>query len=272
LDENPLNSLVAAALKGLRLGRARSSAREKLLSVLTSPLVEQRVVFTGLGPFLAVELWELLPSGAVWELGDATEEDEFDVVVIGRKAFSEDLILGVIDHAASSTTHAVPRFLPQEGFVDELLFGNDWWNYRVDLLNETLEHHEGLQFARSFFDTVDFPWPSTEAVESPGSPGGGASSVELRNETPLRQLGYQITGTSRGERWRILTEAAVPQLGLREVAYTIAENCCRCKRQRGGRERYEYAIGEWEHDLARLKREYYGAGYGARFHWPTSEP
>lgn len=43
-----------------------------------------------------------------------------------------------------------PRFALQEGFLDELLFGQDWWTVEVALLNAALPHHPGLRFAKSF--------------------------------------------------------------------------------------------------------------------------
>ncbi len=87
----------------------------------------------------------------------------------------------------------------------------------------------------------------------------------------MYRLGYRITGRSRSKRWKILKTRAVPELGLREVAETIARHCRVRKRQIGGREKYANAIAEWEHDLDRLKRELY-TGQRARFVWPRSEP
>ncbi|MBX6764414.1 MAG: hypothetical protein IRY88_12145 [Rubrobacteraceae bacterium] len=97
------------------------------------------------------------------------------------------------------------------------------------------------------------------------------SEAEFQSETQLYRLGYKITGLSRAERWKILSTRAVPVLGLQEVAETIARHCRVRKRQIGGRERYAHAIAEWEHDLDRLKREFY-PNHRPRFVWPTSEP
>lgn len=89
-----------------------------------------------------------------------------------------------------------------------------------------------------------------------------------REQTPLHKLGYKITGRSRHQRWQVLINRALPQLGLPEVAYTIANNCRLRRLQYDGEERYSHALGEWEHDLARLK-EYF---YDGSFRWPSTEP
>ena len=55
-----------------------------------------------------------------------------------------------------------------------------------------------------------------------------------------------------------------------EVAEIIARLCRERKRQGHGRERYAYAIAKWEHDLARLKREYYDRA-SEPFRWPSTQ-
>lgn len=96
-----------------------------------------------------------------------------------------------------------------------------------------------------------------------------------REETPLYELGYSIVSPvsrqnrPRRERWRILTEKALPVLGLHEVAWTIADNCR--VRKLNDREKYANAIAQWEHDLARLKRVFYHEKV-ASWSWPSTEP
>jgi hypothetical protein len=94
---------------------------------------------------------------------------------------------------------------------------------------------------------------------------------DFQAETDLHALGYQITGRSRNKRWAVLTQEAIPQLGLQDVAYTIAMLVRLRKAQRNGRERFSHAIAEWEYDLSRLKDTYYTAA-AYRFPWPTTEP
>jgi len=167
-----------------------------------------------------------------------------------------------------------PRFLPHEGFVDELLFGANWWTTKVDMLNATVEHHEGLRFAKFRFE-VNFAWPGTEVIDSQGSK---ASDASYQPTHPLFELGYNVQkGTSRQKRWNILTNEALQKLGLRVIANHIAMLCRHRKRQdlsarKAGRpQRYSHAIGEWEYDLAHLKKEYYDKRRGKGFVWPSTE-
>ena len=133
----------------------------------------------------------------------------------------------------------------------------------VEWLNAVLQYHPGLQYVKAL---ETFPWPGTDAPEAPRA---GVSEAEFQSETVLYRLGYRITGRSRSKRWKILKTKAVPELGLQEVAETIAWHCRVRKRQIGGGEKYANAIAEWEHDLDRLKREFY-TGQRARFVWPRS--
>lgn len=144
-----------------------------------------------------------------------------------------------------------------------MLFGRDWWTERVDFLN-AVPQHPGLAFTKSlenlptFRRLADpgkrFRWPSTEEREA-ARPVREESGY--RDSTLLFDLGYRTTGMSDDMRWFVLTRKALPVLGLREVAETIARLCRDRKRQEGGRQRYAEAIGKWEHDLARLKRKFY---------------
>jgi hypothetical protein len=114
----------------------------------------------------------------------------------------------------------------------------------------------------------DFAWPSTEAEETKKP---GSNDLDYQQETRLYQLGYRITGRTRSQRWRVLITNAIPELGLRTVANTIASHCRTRKRQKDGTKTYAHAIAEWEHDLARLEREIYRDARHP-FPWPKSEP
>ncbi len=265
--------------------------------------VGKRILFVGHEPFDAEELGNLLPDGVGWyEEQYAPEEYAADIVVLGR-AFTKGLVKSVLNDIEGS-----PKIVPQEGFLDELLFGHDWWSVKRESLQEMVNTHRGLQAARSLgalrsvgigtpqptekkrtitrpqpaasrqagASTLStgaakpastFSWPSTDAEESKGT---SDSDLDLRPESRLRQLGYD-TNQSRSARWRILTTKAVPEMGLPKVASLIAWFCRSRKQQKGGRQKFSRAIGEWEHDLARLKREVY-PGYRPRFNWPRSEP
>lgn len=103
-----------------------------------------------------------------------------------------------------------------------------------------------------------FKWPSTEVNQT-----NTKNDLALSEKSALRKLGYQITDSTKSERWSIL-EQAVPKLGLRTVAYTIAGNVKLRKGQKNGPAKFRYAISEWEHDLNKLKQAYYKKD----FPWP----
>lgn len=110
-----------------------------------------------------------------------------------------------------------------------------------------------------------FAWPSTDLSGKTYVVLDDEDS-KLNEESDLRKLGYQITGNTREKRWRVL-EVAVKQLGLRKVAYTIAQNVKLRKGQKNGEQKFRYAIGEWEYDLGKLKSHY----YRSNFTWPSTK-
>jgi hypothetical protein len=221
---------------------------------------DETIVFTGEGPYLVGDLLGLLPDDVNAAEEELPSDAAVDIVVIGLDEYSEGLITSAAAQAPP------PRFVPQEGFLDSILFGYDWWTDDVATLNRFVDWHPGLAFAKSLASD-NFEWPTTDAEESSHlQPEIG----EFQEQTELRRLGYQITGLTRSQRWQILIAAAVPKLGLRIVAETIANNTRLRKKQHNGRQRYAYAIGEWEYDLGRLHREFYApAGHG--FQWPNTD-
>lgn len=110
----------------------------------------------------------------------------------------------------------------------------------------------------------NFHWPSTEII------GNGiidSNENSLLNEvSDLKRIGYQITGLTREKRW-LLLEKAVKQLGLKKVAYTIAQNVKLRKGQKNGERKFSYAISEWEYDLSKLKKHF----YKNEFTWPSTK-
>jgi hypothetical protein len=107
-----------------------------------------------------------------------------------------------------------------------------------------------------------FQWPSLNVGESDQQ---SKSDIAYKEQSNLNILGYRITGLNREQRWIILTKKAIPQLGLKEVVITISSHIRNRKRQVDGSAKFRYAIGEWEHDLMRLKQEY----YKGTFKWPN---
>lgn len=229
----------------------------KIVAPWALSLRDDKILFTGSDPFNAEELSGLLPKDVeYYEDYEAPEDADFSLVVVGQTGYSEDLLRAIVERSTSA-----PTFLPQEGFLDELLFGHDWWGTDIAWLEATLRYHPGLQYVKSL---EGFAWPSTDAEETVDSVK--SVSPELQARSRLNELGYK-TGEKRSVRWRILTEKAVPEMGLQKVAGMIAWFCRSRKQQQGGREKYARAIGEWEHDLNRLKNEIYpkqSSGFG----WP----
>ena len=244
MDENDQRSVIeyTARLASLVAPNARK-------------LSGKTIQFIGADPFTVDDLQGLLPSDVTVVIDEAV--DEPDIVVLGVEDFEEEQISAAVD-----ARHEGTSFLPQDGFLDLVLFGYDWWTDQVNLLNRSRESHPGLSYLHSL---QSFRWPGTEAPESDGTGGSGG---EFQPETPLRKLGYQITGLSRADRWQILRVRAVPDLGLEEVVSTIASNIRLRKAQVGGADRYENAIGEWEHDLSRLRLTYFRGATG-NFRWPS---
>ncbi|NHN34393.1 hypothetical protein [Paenibacillus agricola] len=106
-----------------------------------------------------------------------------------------------------------------------------------------------------------FAWPSTDARESQGKSNKEST---FKDETRLHRMGYKITGLNRMKRWDILVRKVIPKMALKEIVNTIANNVRLRKSQEGGHTKFAYAIAEWEHDLKRLKQEY----YSSNFTWP----
>lgn len=109
---------------------------------------------------------------------------------------------------------------------------------------------------------ITFQWPSTELKENTET--SSQDKPALNEYSELKKQGYQITGLTRAKRWAIL-QKAVPALGLKKVAYTIAYNVRLRKGHKNGLTKFSYSIGEWEHDLERLKNTYYKKD----FTWPS---
>lgn len=223
------------------------------------------VVFTGEGSFQQRSLVSLLPSSAKYFVNRGPESSKpCDVLVIGRNDFSKKLIRSLIERSGGP-----PRCLPQEGLIDELLLGRNWWDGDPSLLDDAIEKgHQGLAYAKYCFEGVKWRWPTTQAAESTKP---SPKSPDKFPETDLEKLGYRTPDLLPEQRWDILVHTALPKLGLKKVADTIAGHCCRCKAQQGGKERYKKAISKWEHDLARLKQEYYDQGIYSGFAWPSTE-
>ncbi len=140
-------------------------------------------------------------------------------------------------------------------------------NNYVEVLNDTsykvITKHSVDTNKKSTKETssiVHFAWPSTEITGNYQPEEDG----QMKRESDLKKMGYQITGISAEKRWTILQQA-VPAIGLKSIAYTIAHNVKLRKGQKGGKKKFKYSISEWEKDLAKLKKTYYKND----FTWPS---
>lgn len=124
-------------------------------------------------------------------------------------------------------------------------------------INENI-HLEETQKSKS-----KFVWPSTHVSESTNTL---SDEIVFKDQSELYKYGYRITGFSREERWKVLTEKVLNQMPLEKVVHIIAAHVRNRKRQSNGIVKYAYAIREWEYDLQRLKAEYYKHD----FKWPQS--
>jgi hypothetical protein len=107
-----------------------------------------------------------------------------------------------------------------------------------------------------------FAWPSTDVSGDKIE----REDNKMSEKSALMLMGYKVSGNlTRANRWEILRKA-VPELGLRRVAYTIAHNVKLRKGQKNGERKYSNAITEWENDLAKLKSNYYKQD----FNWPNT--
>lgn len=226
----------------------------------------RKALFAGHGPFDPEELASRLPEEAEWhEQHYAPDGFVPDLFVLGRDGFSKEPLRLLLRERAASA-----KVVPQEGFINELLFGHDWWSEAVGSLHKTVPNHRGLQIARSVnalaavgilapqpankeagtvgtrdpaapapareaslrsaVSDEEFSWPSIEAAETRGV---GDSEFELRIRSRLKELGYD-TNQPPSARWRVLTTRAVPELGLPKVANMIAWFCRSRKQQKGG--------------------------------------
>ncbi len=95
--------------------------------------------------------------------------------------------------------------------------------------------------------------------------GRETSKIEFNAESELRKIGYRITGLNRDQRWRVLINYALPNLGLEQTVKTITSHIRNRTSQVNGATKFKYSITEWEYDLNRLKKQFYKND----FKWPS---
>ena len=144
--------------------------------------VGRKILFVGHEPFDAEDLGGLLPDGTEWyEHQYAPEGFSPDIVVVGRLC-PKGLVKGVMEGIGRS-----PKVVPQEGFVDELLFGHDWWDEKLDSLQEMAHPHRGLQSARSVGALRPVGMDAPQPTEKKASPARNipASSTKLGSDNSV---------------------------------------------------------------------------------------
>jgi hypothetical protein len=223
------------------------------------------VVFVGELPYLPTDLAKLLPPTAKRFLNDLPGEVVPDFVVIGQQSADESLLDKCMDASYTDT-----RYLPHIAFIDQAIFGYDWWASQVPLLNHACVYYPGLEYVRAHSADQSFDWPSVEATPVPEPTG---ADEEDREETELHKRGYDVKkGRSRENRWLVLTRIIDgSEMTLEQVAGTMAWYCRNFRRQFDGENKYSRALGEWEFDLQRLKATYYEPRRN-RFSWPSTRP
>ncbi len=114
-------------------------------------------------------------------------------MVLGR-TFPRRLVAFVLEGATGFT-----KIIPQEGLLDELLLGLDWWTVKREALREMVGIHPGLQAANSIdaLHPVGTGTPAPRPVEkrppqrsipSPRTRGQRHTLPPSGPTTPLRRL------------------------------------------------------------------------------------
>lgn len=200
-------------------------------------LESRRVVFVGDVPYHPDDLGQLLPPTATSSFNELAAGTFPDVVVIGQQDCSECFLQDCMVAA-----HAGTRFLPQEGFLELVLFGLDWWSSEPFLLDNACNYYPGLAFVRSSSVGHLFTWPDSRA-DPVLVPTG--SDERKRQQTLLNSLGYN-TALHDEARWAILTRIIDrAEMPLEQVVNLIAWYCRNCRRQEGGENRYRRALSRW---------------------------
>ena len=183
-----------------------------------------------------------------------------DLLVLGARECDLVLVMEAITRGHERTI-----VLPQDGFLDLVLFEQNWWaerpvTGRISRLEQAVQQQDGLRIAKFVigqWKELTFKWPETEDV--PGEDESPWSS-RLNEVSALKERGYQIADRTEDQRWSAL-ERCERELGLQRVAYFIAFLI----RTRSGRVR-ALVIDAWRSDLEKLRSKYHVEAL--EFDWP----
>jgi hypothetical protein len=177
------------------------------------------VVFAGFYPRDPVDLVKLLhPSSSDYIGTLPCDQSAPDLVVVGQRDVDDSFL-----DECLVTAHAATRFLPQERYLDLVLFGIDWWGEACELglLDNACSYYPGLNYVREKSAWYHFDWPSVRAT--PVAQAAGPDSRE-RGRTQFNKLGYNVKpARSREDRWALLKQIVDHnEMSLEDVARTIA--------------------------------------------------
>jgi hypothetical protein len=172
------------------------------------------ILFTGSHPHNAPDLLTLVPERTTAieaHEGDPTPLlDKVTVAVVGERGFSQAALLELIRYLPQT------RFLPQPAFVDEVLFGENWWLSRVDDLEEIATWHQGLRFVLEERGSLG---PLSPAQTGDGS---GELAGRLSPTSFLSELGYSVASGGPSEsRRRDMLKRAAERFGRQHVEWYL---------------------------------------------------
>ena len=205
---------------------------------LPADLEDASFIFTGEGPYKSEDLCRLLPHDnslnlnidppPIWPFHDDGVDPVY--IVVGKENYDEEQMVNFVQNFESNCV-----FLPQEGYLDLILFGRNWWTEEPGLLNECLEHHDGLQYAKLLAgEQYDFKWPSTFVLPSFQLQGSINTSAEYDEDSCLSRSGYKhwINGRELPDHELVAAlHKAIDAEGLEEVVCTMAGFLRRYRRQ-----------------------------------------
>jgi hypothetical protein len=122
-----LGRLRALEIIASRVRYARYLARVgKSIADRAFGLYYESILFIGVGTYRPEDLATLIPRDTEHHVGAAVPPRLVpDIIVVGRDAIEREFGTWM-DLIRRRSRHA-PKILPQEGFLDELLFGGKWW-------------------------------------------------------------------------------------------------------------------------------------------------
>lgn len=227
-------------------------------------------IFTGEDFFESHNLSKLLPAGNYhnlnsgnnrdWTLIDSSEQHIY--MVIGKDNYDVEEIRNF-----ALTFGGKSAFLPQEGFLDLILFGRNWWTDQTNLLNACLDHHEGLQYARSLAGTqaYGFQWPSTVLFTFNPPYNSMEEIPDYNDDSCLSRNGYQHSVNGRYLKEHELISAlnkAIANEGLEACVMHMHHLLTRPISHN-----QPNACDKWTRHLAYMKDRYYDTGNNG-FLWP----